>query len=246
MVRWLWRWRLTAVVAVVMLAVVITGVTLALTTAAPPAAPPTSGASADLPADGRTSATLVVASGAPDLSVRVADLGSTLVRASVPAGAPVRPVFSIRNGAVRLTLVTVGGTEVRYPIGVLLNSAVTWTLGFDGGTQRTVADLRGGKIGDVTFAAGSDVIDLTMPAPRGTSVIQVASGASQFQLRLPPGVPARVTASAGAALLTVDSVNRTGVAGGTVVTPPGWSSAAGRFDVDATSGIGQMSVTRYR
>ena len=236
---WLWRWRLTAVVALVLVAVVIAGVTLALTSGTRP-----SGRVAEVASDGRATATLRIASGTPDLSVTVADLGSTLVRASVPAGAPVRPVF-IQNGALQLTLATASGDASRYPVTVTLSSAVTWTLDFDGGTQHTTANLRGGKVADVTFGAGSDVIDLAMPAPDGTSVIQVASGASQFLLRLPPGVPARVTAGAGAALLTVDSVNRTGVAGGTVVTPPDWSTARDRFDVDATSGVDTMSVGRW-
>lgn len=237
---WLWRWRLTAIAAVALLAVMIVGVTLALTSGGAPS--PSRVAQA--PTDGRTTATLRIASGTPDLSVSVADLGSTLIRASVPAGAPVRPSLT-QNGALQLTLVHATGDGRQYTVRVVLNSAVSWTLEFDGGTQRTLADLRGGKIGDVTFGAGSDLIQLAMPAPSGTSVIRVANGASRFLLRLPPGVPARVTAGAGAALLTVDSVNKTGVAGGTVLTPPGWPSAPDRFDVDATSGVDQMSVTRW-
>lgn len=236
---WLWRWRLTAVAAVVLLALVVTGVMIALTSGAAP-----SPRVAEAGTGGLSAATLRIASGTPDLSVGVADLGPTLLRASVPAGAPVRPIL-VHNGVFQLTLAATPGNVRQYPVRVVLNSAVTWTLEFDGGTDRTVADLRGGKVADVTFGAGSDIIDMSMPAPDGTSVIQVANGASQFLLRLPPGVPARVTAGAGAALLTVDSVNKTGVAGGTVLTPPGWSAAFDRFDVDATSGVDQLSVTRW-
>jgi hypothetical protein len=128
---------------------------------------------------------------------------------------------------------------------VVLSSAVTWSLDFDGGTRHTTADLRGAKVANVMFGAGSDVIDLAMPAPSGTTTIQVANGASQFLLSLPAGIPARVSAGAGAGKLTVDAVTRTGVAGGTVVTPPGWTAAAERFNVDASSGVDVLSVTRW-
>jgi hypothetical protein len=239
MVRWLWRWRLTTAAAFVLLAIIVTGLVLVFVV---PSQQPAWVAT--LPADGRASATLVIASGTDQLSVTAGNLGSALVRASVPPGAAVRPEL-IRNGRVLLTLVPSGGHATRYAVRVVLSSAVTWSLDFDGGTRRTTADLRGAKVRGVTFGAGSDVIDLAMPAPSGTTTIQVANGASQFLLSLPAGIPARVSAGAGAGELTVDAVTRTGVAGGTVVTPPGWTAAAERFNVDASSGVDVLSVSRW-
>jgi hypothetical protein len=235
---WLRRWRLTAVVAVLLVAALVTGLVLMFSGPSHPTA------TASLPAGGRTSATLVVASGTRELSVQTANLGSTLVRASVPAGATVRPLLD-QNGDVRLTLVPAAGHSANYTVRVLLTDAVTWTIVFDGGTERTVADLRGGKIAGVTFGAGSDIIDLALPRPSGTSVIRLGGGASQFLITLPPGVPAQVTAGGGAAELALDSITRTGVAGGTVVTPPGWAGAVNRFVVVATSGVDRMLVSRW-
>jgi hypothetical protein len=242
---WLWRWRFTASAAVALTAVIISGLALVFSGSAPVTTAPV----AALPADGRASATLVVASGTTDLSVQTASLGSTLVRASVPAGAPVLPIL-IQNDGARLTLVPGAGHQGAYTVRVLLNSDVTWTLDFDGGTERTVADLRGGKVVGVLFGAGSDIIDLTLPRPAGTDTVTLTHGASQFLLRLPPSVPARVTAAAGAGELTLESATlgwqtRAGVAGGTVVTPPGWASAANRFDIDADSGVDQLAVSRW-
>ena len=236
---WLWRWRLTTAAAIVVLAVVVTGLVLLFVV---PSQQPAWVAT--VPADGRTSATLVVASGTDQLSVAAGDLGAALVRASVPPGAAVRPKLT-RSGRVLLTLVPSGGHTTRYAVRVVLSSAVSWSLDFDGGTRHTEADLRGAKVRGVTFGAGSDIINLAMPAPSGTTTIQVANGASQFLLRLPAGIPARVTAGAGAGQLTIDAVTRTGVAGGTVVTPPGWAAAARRFNVDASSGVDVLSVSRW-
>jgi hypothetical protein len=128
---------------------------------------------------------------------------------------------------------------------VQLNSAIAWSLDFAGGTQRTVADLRGGRVSGITFAAGSDLIDVTMPRPSGTVVVRLAAGASQLLLTLPPGVPARVTADGGSSQVTMDSLSRTGVAGGTVITPPGWAAAGARIDVDATSGVARVAISRW-
>jgi hypothetical protein len=237
--RWLWRWRLTTATAVVLLAVVVTGLVLLFVQPSPQPA-----WVATLPADGRMSAALVIAGATDQLSVGAGDLGSALVRASVPPGATVRPELT-RNGRVLLTLVPSGGHATGYQVRVMLSSAVAWSLDFDGGTRRTAVDLRGAKVRGVRFGAGSDVIDLAMPAPSGTTTIGVANGAGQFMLRLPAGIPAQVTASAGAGELTIDAVSRTGVAGGTVVTPPGWTAAARRFSVDASSGVDVLSLSRW-
>ena len=128
---------------------------------------------------------------------------------------------------------------------VVLNSAVTWSLDLAGGTQRTVADLRGGKVGGIAVTAGSDVLDVSLPKPAGTLPFLLAGGASQFLLSLPGGVPAQVTVGGGASFVSVDDQNLTGVAGGTVLTPPGWATATSRFDIDATSGFSRLTVSRW-
>jgi hypothetical protein len=45
--------------------------------------------------------------------------------------------------------------------------------------------------------------------------------------------------------VSVDDQNLTGVAGGTVLTPPGWATATSRFDIDATSGFSQLTISRW-
>ncbi|MBV9854216.1 MAG: hypothetical protein JOY82_06775 [Streptosporangiaceae bacterium] len=245
MLSWLWRWRISVVAAAVVLAVVAFGAILVFS--GPPARKTPS---ASLAAGGRTHATLEVVSGTPVLRIGVARLGGTLLRAFVPHDAAVRPVLSAASGSapVRLSLVPAGGARrgADDPVTVQLNSDVAWQLDFAAGTQTTVADLRGARVGGITFGAGSAILDVTMPAPSGTVVITLAGGASQFRLALPRGVPARITAGGGLAQVTMDSLIRTGVAGGTVITPPGWATATSRFDIDATAGVDRIAVSRWR
>jgi hypothetical protein len=227
-------------VAAVVAVVAGGGTALALTTSAPSHV-------ASMSTAGRTSAALKITAGTPVLEVSVGKLGGTLLRVSTPDDAPVRPVLS----GSRLIMLSLTGAAAAqgqgsgYAVKVVLNSAVTWSLDLAGGTQRTEADLRGGKVGGIAVTAGSDILDVSLPKPAGTLPFLLAGGASQFLLSLPGGVPAQVTVGGGASFVSVDDQNLTGVAGGTVLTPPGWATATSRFDIDATSGFSRLTVSRW-
>jgi hypothetical protein len=236
------RGRLTAVAAVVALTAGA-GVTAAAVSA------PSSAHVASMATAGRTRAGLVVRSGTTVLDISVARLDGTLLRASTPDDAPVRPVLS---GSSPVVLSLTGDQpapgrhqSTGYVVSVVLNSAVTWSLDLAGGTERTDVDLRGGHVGGIAVTAGSDILDVSLPRPAGTVPFLFAGGASQFLLSLPGGIPVRVTARGGAGFLTVDGQSLTGVAGGTVLTPPGWATATARFDLDATAGVSSLTVSRW-
>jgi hypothetical protein len=211
----------------------------------------------------RTSAALKVTAGTPFLDISVGKLGDTLLRVSTPDDAPLRPVLSGSPSALIMLSLTGAsaagdsatgdsatggrghGQSSGYAVKVVLNSAVTWSLDLAGGTQRTVADLRGGKVGGIAVTAGSDVLDVSLPRPARTLPFLLAGGVSQFLLSLPGGVPAQVTVGGGASFVSVDDQNLTGVAGGTVLTPPGWAAATSRFEIDAASGFSRLTVSRW-
>ena len=232
-----------AIAAVVAAVAGAGGTALALTTSAPSHA--VSMSRGDL-----TRAALKVTAGTPFLDVSMGRLGGTLLRVSTPDGAPVRPVLS---GSELIVLSLAGASaapgapqsQPGYVVKVMLNSAVTWSLDLAGGTQRTQADLRGGKVAGVAVMAGTAVLDVSLPRPSGTLPLLLAGGVSQFRLSLPGGVPVQVTVGGGASFVSVDDQNLTGIAGGTVLTPPGWAAATSRFDVDATSGFSQLTISRW-
>jgi hypothetical protein len=257
-------WRRVIVAGVAAVAVpAVGGTALALTTSSSPSHV------ASISRGTRTSASLKVASGTPILEISVANLGGTLLRASTPDGAPVRPVLS---GSELIVLSLAGapsgqgssgqgssgqgssgqgssgqgaGRGSGYAVRVVLDSAVTWSLDLAGGTELSRVDLRGGKVGGIAVMSGSDVLDVTLPRPAGTLPFLLAGGVSQFLLSLPGGVPAQVTVGGGASFVSVDDQNLTGVAGGTVLTPPGWATATSRFAIDATSGFSRLTVSRW-
>ena len=195
------RGRVIVAVVVAVAAVAVGGTALALTTSA-------SSHVVSMSTSGRTSAALKITTGTPVLQVSVGNLGGTLLRVSTPDDAPVRAVLS---GSKLIVLSLTGAAQGSgsqgsgsqgsgYAVKVVLNSAVTWSLDLAGGTQRTMADLRGGKVGGIAVTAGTDVLDVSLPKPAGTFPFLLAGGASQFLLSLPGGVPAQVTVGAGRVL----------------------------------------------
>ena len=241
MFRVLTRRRLVVAIAAVVAAVAGAGGTaLALATSVPSHA--VSMSRGDL-----TRAALKVTAETPFLDVSTGRLGATLLRVSTPDDAPVRPVLS-GSGLIVLSLTGASAPHARssgYAVRVVLNAAVTWSLDLAGGTQRTAADLRGGKVAGVAVTAGSAELDVSLPRPAGTVPFLLAGGVSLFRLSLPGGVPAQVTVAGGASFVSIDDQNLTGIAGGTVLTPPGWATASSRFDIDATSGFSRLTVSRW-
>ncbi len=201
---------------------------------------------ATLAADERSSATLDVLTGTAALKIGVADFGAsgTLLRVSTPTADP-PPQLREASGPAQPGQGTV--VDLSAPgaaaVTVTLNAAVSWRLVLGGGTTRTTADLRGGQVTGIAFTAGSDVISLALPRPRGSVPVQLAGGASQFLLSLPGGVPARVTAAGGAGEISLEGQDHVGVAGGSVLTTPGWAPGVAGFDIDATAGAARVAIT---
>lgn len=243
MLGWPVHGRVLAAAAIVAAAAGAGGTALVLRSSAPPHV-------VSMPTAGRTQAVLDVTSGTPDLDISAARLHGTLLRVSTPVSAPVRPVLS----GSRLIQLSLAGTAPGpgpipggsgYAVRVVLNSAVTWTINLAGGTERTDVDLRGAKVGGIAETAGCDILDVSLPVPAGTVPFLLAGGASQVLLSLPGGVPAQVAAGGGAGYLSLDGQNLTGVAGGTVLTTPGWATATSRFAINATAGVSQLTVSRW-
>ncbi|HEX4060991.1 MAG TPA: hypothetical protein VHY58_08210 [Streptosporangiaceae bacterium] len=189
----------------------------------------------------RHSAELDVVNGATSVSVSTARLGSELLRVSTPPDSGIRPDLVIGN-SVQLYLDSAGGNGPA-AVQVVLNSAVSWRLLFAGGANQTSADLSGGRFAGADFAAGSSLIALTLPRPAGTTTVQLAGGASQVSVGLPTGVPAQLRLLGGASSATLLGHTYTGIAGGTVLTSPGWSRARARYLIDAPAGVSAIDVT---
>jgi hypothetical protein len=206
-------------------------------------------------AGGAPVVTLVIVSGAPSVTITAAPLGGTLVRAVTAGGYGARPVLDVvrgpATGGAPSTTIGVsldpagaaGGPPARAALALTVSSAVTWQLDFGGGTSQTSVNMTGGHVAGLAFGLGSASVQVALPRLDGTAVLRLEGGASQLAVSVPAGVPARVTAADGAARVALGASAWSGIAAGTVLAQPGWAAAAGRLDIDATSGVSQVTVT---
>ena len=209
-----------------------------------PAAPAATSHTASMTVGGRTRASLDVLTGTTVLTIGTASFGpgGSLLTVTTPAGTPVpRLSASDPDGAGNGTLVDLSAANAP-AVTVTLNAGVSWQIDLDGGASRTDVDLRGGQLSGIAFNAGSSLVTLALPRPRGIVPVQMIGGASDFQLSLPTGVPARVTAGGGASEVSLEGQQHTGVQGGSVFTTAGWAPGMSGFDIDATAGVSQITV----
>jgi hypothetical protein len=193
--------------------------------------------------DGRQEAELDVVSGADTVTVRAADLGTDLFRASAPAGARVVSTADVTDDAVRVSL-TDSGAAGPADLVVELNTNVRWRIRLDGGAKQATVAMAGGRLAGLDFGAGNARIEAGLPAPRGTVHVRMAGGASVFDLRLPRDVATQVRVAGGAGSVTIDGAVHTGIAGGTVYTPPDWDTATDRYLIDNTAGVSALTLAR--
>jgi hypothetical protein len=193
--------------------------------------------------DDRREATFELINGSDVVRVRSADLGDDLYRVSTPDDAKVMPSVHVDGGTVLagLTGTGLGGPAI---VEVVLSSAVRWRIRLGGGASEEIVDLTGGQIGEVEFSAGTNRAEVSLPPASATARVLMSGGASQFLVHLTGDAPVRVRAGGGAGTVTVDGASRSGVAGGTVIMPPGWTSATDRYDIDATAGVSTLTVDR--
>lgn len=195
-----------------------------------------------VPLNGRQHAALAVLSGASSVTVTAAALPGELVRVSTPPGSGSVPGLSVSGGTVDLSLRGAGAPGGPATIQVTVNAGVAWRLTLSGGASQTSVFLGSGRLRGADFTAGSSQITMRLPRPDGTVRIVVAGGASQVRLAVPAGIPARLSLDGGASTATLRGQARSGLAGGTILTDPGWAAAANRYDIDAASGVSVISV----
>jgi hypothetical protein len=187
-------------------------------------------------------AQLDIQSGAGSLTLRTRNLGADLYRISTPAGSGLSPVV-VRHGN-RFQVFLRGHGPGPAALTVLLSSSAVWSIRLDGGSSDLVADLGTGRLRDLDLVAGNAHVSLVLPQPHGTVPVRVAGGASQLTIRAPRAAPVRFELDGGAGSAVLDGTSHTGIAGGTVFTPPLWSSAANRYDVVASAGVGSIALGR--
>jgi len=183
---------------------------------------------------------LQVDGGATLVTVRSVDLGDRLFDIAALDGSAVPRVVPAAAGQ-RLEFVRTGAPG-RVGAVIQLNAKVTWKLRLAGGAVEQDIDMRAGGLAGIEFTGGVSRAVLELPAPKATVPLRVSGAVSALEVRAARSAPVRVKLAKGADSAVIDAKARTKVKPGTTLTPPGWRTATGRYDITASAKIGTIKI----
>lgn len=128
-----------------------------------------------------------------------------------------------------------------YDWDVRLNADVPLTLECETGASKSLLDLRELWVTELKLETGASATEVMLPASAGFTQVKVQAGAARVDLRVPGGVAARVKASAGLAVVTVDQTRFPGF--DNRYQSPDYDTAANKVDIDIETGVGSVTVS---
>jgi hypothetical protein len=199
---------------------------------------------ASAPLAGRSAAQLHVVGGFTTIDVTAGVIGNDLFRATTAPGSGQIPVASVTGDVVTVAEHGTSTSNGVATIQIVVNPLATWSVSLDGGASVAVIDLSGARVAGVDVTQGVSSLELTLPAPQGTTQLALAAGASQVRVNLHGTEPVRATLSSGAGSVTIDGSTTSGIAAGSTFASPGWATAPDRVDIACSAGVGSVVVDR--
>ena len=240
----MWR-RLGAIpLGTALLGLVVTGCANAAPrqTTATPGSPPAAvqGPAVSGPRGGLDAASLTLLSGAYQVVVRSAGLGSSLYRVTTATG--LQPEVSRQGSAVTVRLVALPGQHARTRIDVDLNQDVRWTVRLNGGSTYLHVDLRGLDLASLALAAGAYRMDVALGDPHGLVPVVVTGGATTLAVHVPSSASASLHVPGTVRSVNVDGSDHGSVTGATFDVGPG--GGGGHYQIDCRAGLSALTLTR--
>ena len=195
-----------------------------------PMTTPTPGAKMELDLD----------SGATNITVRAAEVGSELYRVSVDPGSGQTPKVTRSGDTVHVGLLQSGSGGGASTLEVDLDSHVRWVLRLNGGAHTESVDMRGGELAELDLLAGATRCDVRLGPPRGVVRVRFTGGATEFGVHLPAGGSAQLTFEAAIPSVRIDGSQRTVSSAQEIAV--GDVSAADRYVVDLAAGASTLTV----
>jgi hypothetical protein len=189
--------------------------------------------------NGRTGAHLTLGSPAASVQVRLTDLPGLLYRISTPGDSGLAPRVTGPAGVVGLRLAPTG-EDGEDRVEILLNRNVRWHIRMTVGAGEQRLDLGRGRISGVVVGAGTGLVRMRLPRPRGTVPIRLTGAVGTAEIVAP--VPVRVRFGGDAPDVRLPWVAPVSVRAGTTLTQPGWPIAPDRYLLDARAGVGSLTV----
>ncbi len=180
------------------------------------------------------SARLVFPSEGVRLTLRGGDLAGALYQARFEGPAP---DVKVKQGVVTIRYprrLWIPSTEKR-AAEVTLSTAIPWSIVIRSGGSEVTAELGGLDLLEMEANGAGSMFRVELPEPSGVVPLQLGGGGSEFTVRRPPGVAARVQMKGWGSSVVFDDQTVSGMR----LQSPNYEGAALRYDIE-TSGSGSM------
>jgi DNA-binding MarR family transcriptional regulator len=187
------------------------------------------------------SARLVFPSEAVQLSLRAGDLAGALYQARFEG--PV-PDVKIKEGVVTIRYPRVSWiprSEKRVAE-VTLSTAIPWSIVIRSWGSEVTAELGGLDLLEMEANGAGSMFRVELPQPSGAVPIRLGGGGSEFTVRRPSGVAARVQTKGWGSGVVFDEQT---LSGSSDIQTPNYEGASLRYDIE-TSGSGSMITITTR
>ncbi|HCI78496.1 MAG TPA: MarR family transcriptional regulator [Ktedonobacter sp.] len=148
-----------------------------------------------------------------------------------------------------------GVVTMRYPRGlwaignkqrvaeVVLNAAIPWQIGIQGGAAEVVAELDGLNLAGLEVKGGLSTIRLKLPMPENVVPIRISGGASEVIVRRPGGVAARVHLKGWASSFIFDDQRFSNMGNDVRMQSSDFNVAAPYYDIEVASSVSTVTIT---
>jgi hypothetical protein len=199
----------------------------------------------NVPLDGFTQARIRIRHGAGRLEVNAGAGESSLLEGDCAGGAELTSRRT--NDALEVSISAFNRAfsfgwlpEYRADWNLKLAQGVPLALSFDTGAADTRIDLSQLLVTQIRFHSGASSTRLTLPAHAGQTTAEFKTGAASLELRIPPGVAARIQASGGLSSITVDKYRFP--RSGNVYQSADYAAAANKVDIRVEMGVGSVNI----
>jgi hypothetical protein len=170
--------------------------------------------------------------------LRAEDLGDALYQARFDGSVP---DVKVKDGVVTIRYprrLWLPGMKQRVAE-VKLNTAIPWQIALKGSGAMMTAELGDLDLLDLEANGAGSTFHIEIPKPTRVVHIRLAGSGSEFTVRRPSGVAARVQSKGWSSAVVLDDQTVSGTSSEGRLQSPNYEGAALRYDIE-TSGSGSM------
>lgn len=121
---------------------------------------------------------------------------------------------------------------------------VAWDVAVAAQSDTVTADLSAATVDGVSIDAGARLVELTLPAPTGSVVIDQVAGIGGLTVHVPADVAVVVNVSSGAGTVVIDGKTTEGVGAGEELSTDGYDADAPHYVINVAGGLGTLTIDR--